>query len=1056
MDLSRKRILQEAGKEIFERGNRIYKQDRVKLKDINLDKFEAQVDTRASYHVTVQQIGETLYSNCTCPYWATCKHVVAAMLKANEWYQEYGEPLKQKQIHPGWKQFFSKAMETVAQSTDSFPRTMQTFKIIYILSLTAESWSITPKKAYIKKDGTLGRLSNIGEFNLNDKDLIYAQNDPIIVSFLKQSDAQQKSFYHQRYFGHTHFPSTQMFHYKYGSRLGPLFDLLSDSVLFLNEGTGELSPLTFADYTARLELEVQEAEKEYHVVPWVHSEHKERLSPDYRILTEQPIWLLKDNALIKVKNQKIASLFTPFTKDHIEVNIPREEFFNFLEKTYGEISKTIFMKLPDSLVMRVIQSVNRKRIVLYESSYYLGCSLELEYDNHTVDYSNPESVLYRQESEGMVKIIREQNQEEHAVQQLKDTGIRITKDSTFRINNSKAMHWLFSAVPQLSKQGFEITGRNQLKRYKFRFGTPTVHVAVNSQIDWFDLNLDIQIDGVTLPISELSKSIRKGSRFVKLEDQSLAQLPEDWFNRFRHLFHFSQLEQGKIKVNEFHVTLIDALFEKAARMQTDTQYENSLKKLQNFQGIEQKNLPSNLKQIMRPYQKAGYDWMYFLKSYSFGGCLADDMGLGKTLQTLALLLNEKQNGNTTPSLIVCPTSVVFNWENECQKFTPALDILNHTGLSRNHSAVNFAQYDIILTTYGIMRRDISFLKGFRFHYIILDESQKIKNPMSQTAKASRLLDGQFRLVLTGTPVENNTIELWSQFSFLNPGLLGDLLYFKREFTIPIEKEKKERPTVLLRDMIYPFILRRTKEGVARELPPKLEQTYYCAMNPEQEKLYTHWKNHYRALILNKIESKGLERTHMNVLEGLVKLRQIACHPQLVESSIREDSGKLEYLMEIIEEIISEDHKVLLFSQFVKMLRLLRKRLDHLNISYAYLDGHTVKRKEVVHRFQTDKNVKIFLISLKAGGVGLNLTAADYVIHYDPWWNPAVEVQATDRAHRIGQKKRVFVYRLITKNSVEEKMLNLQAHKKKLVSDLITTDTTFFKSLTAEDIKILFE
>ena len=274
--------------------------------------------------------------------------------------------------------------------------------------------------------------------------------------------------------------------------------------------------------------------------------------------------------------------------------------------------------------------------------------------------------------------------------------------------------------------------------------------------------------------------------------------------------------------------------------------------------------------------------------------------------------------------------------------------------------------------------------------------------------------------------------------------------------IPIEKDKKESPTVLLRDIIYPFILRRTKESVARELPPKSEQTYYCAMNPEQEKLYARWKNHYRALILNKIEADGLEKAHMNVLEGLVKLRQIACHPQLVEPSVEEDSGKLEYLMEIIEEIISEDHKILLFSQFVKMLRLLRKRLDHLNIPYAYLDGHTSNRKQVVDRFQTDENVKIFLISLKAGGVGLNLTAADYVIHYDPWWNPAVEVQATDRAHRIGQKKRVFVYRLITKNSVEEKMLNLQARKRKLVSDLITTDTTFFKSLTAEDIKVLFD
>ncbi len=271
-----------------------------------------------------------------------------------------------------------------------------------------------------------------------------------------------------------------------------------------------------------------------------------------------------------------------------------------------------------------------------------------------------------------------------------------------------------------------------------------------------------------------------------------------------------------------------------------------------------------------------------------------------------------------------------------------------------------------------------------------------------------MLKSDNRLVLTGTPVENNTIEIWSQFAFLNPGLLGSLYYFKRAFTYPIEKRGEEETVRFLRRLIFPFILRRKKEDVAKELPPKVEQTYYCSMSPQQEQLYIHWRDYYRSLILNKIDEVGFDRSRMNMLEGLVKLRQIACHPSLVEESIEEDSGKFEALKELVEEIVAENHKVLIFSQFVKMLRVMRGYLDEQSIQYEYLDGHTTKRKEHIDRFQNDPEIKLFLISLKAGGVGLNLTAADYVIHYDPWWNPAVEVQATDRAHRIGQDKKVFV------------------------------------------------
>jgi non-specific serine/threonine protein kinase len=339
--------------------------------------------------------------------------------------------------------------------------------------------------------------------------------------------------------------------------------------------------------------------------------------------------------------------------------------------------------------------------------------------------------------------------------------------------------------------------------------------------------------------------------------------------------------------------------------------------------------------------------------------------------------------------------------------------------------------------------------------VVLDESQNIKNPQSDTAQAARNLLAKNRLALTGTPIENNTMELWSQFSFLSPGLLGNQNFFKDNFMRPIEKEQNNDVAATLKRLIFPFILRRTKEEVVKELPPKVENIIFSPMSEAQQKIYDQVRDTFRNTIISEIESKGLDKTKMRILEGLTKLRQVSCHPQLVDATFQDEAGKFEALKLMIDEIISENHKVLVFSQFVRMLTIVREYLEEQAIDYAYLDGSTRDRAAVVDRFQDEKDVRIFLISLKAGGFGLNLTAADYVIHYDPWWNPAVEMQASDRAHRIGQTKKVFTYKLIAKDSVEEKILALQQHKKELVRQIITTEGGFFKSLTKDDILNLF-
>jgi SNF2 family DNA or RNA helicase len=479
-----------------------------------------------------------------------------------------------------------------------------------------------------------------------------------------------------------------------------------------------------------------------------------------------------------------------------------------------------------------------------------------------------------------------------------------------------------------------------------------------------------------------------------------------------------------------------------------------LRNLQSFTGIKDYPVPENFTGTLRPYQKAGYNWLRFLNEFHLGGCLADDMGLGKTVQTLALLQSEKEKGKAGTSLLIMPTSLIYNWEMEASKFTPELKILNYTGTLRNKEIERFSKYDVVLTSYGITRLDIELLQKFYFNYIILDESQVIKNPSSNIAKAVLELKSRYKLTLTGTPLENTTMDLWSQMTFINPGLLGTQTFFKNEFQQPIEKRQDESKIKKLNAIIRPFVLRRLKSQVATDLPEKVENVYYTNMTPEQEQRYEEAKSFYRHKILDQIDKEGINHTRMMILEGLTKLRQLSNHPKMIDARYAGSSGKLEDLTHMLENALLEGHKVLVFSQFVKHLDIVKGMLKEYKIPFAYLDGSSNDRKEQVEKFNKDPMLKVFLISIKAGGLGLNLTEADYVFILDPWWNPAVEAQATDRAHRIGQKKKVFSYKFITRNTVEEKILTLQKHKLKLSENLIQNEESVIKSLSREDIEML--
>ena len=677
--------------------------------------------------------------------------------------------------------------------------------------------------------------------------------------------------------------------------------------------------------------------------------------------------------------------------------------------------------------------------------------LSFKYGKHRFQGRNrvPVSVTVEKHDNDYIfhRVTRKGDTEKNFLHTLQKLGLAM-KDFNVAIPKSEAFSWLNENRVNLLNLGFEVS-QPQSNDKKYFVGKAVIEVEVKENIDWFDIHAKIRFGEFEIPFKELRKLILKKKVEFKLPNGEIAIIPEAWLTKYADLFALSETHGDKEKpvLRKHHINLVKELEEGNL---AKVHLSEKLRSLSSFSGIKNYPLPAGFQGELRPYQKAGYNWLRFLNEYKLGGCLADDMGLGKTVQTLALLLAEKEAGSG-PSLLIMPTSLIYNWEMEASKFSPELKVLNYTGTLRNKDTKRFEKYDIVLTSYGITRLDIELLQNFYFNYIILDESQVIKNPSSNIAKAVRELKSRHKLVLTGTPLENTTMDLWSQMSFINPGILGTQSYFRHEFQVPIEKKNEEAKAKKLNAVIKPFVLRRHKSQVATELPEKVEHVQYSEMTTEQEKRYEEVKSYYRGKILDLIDKEGLGNSRFMILEGLTKLRQLANHPKMVEPSYSGDSGKLEDITHMLENAMAEGHKVLVFSQFVKHLELVRQYLKANKINFSYLDGGSTDRKEQVERFNKDPKIKAFLISIKAGGLGLNLTEADYVFILDPWWNPAVEAQAIDRAHRIGQKKKVFTYKFITRNSVEEKILLLQQKKLKLTSELITTEETIMKQLTREDI-----
>ncbi len=787
-----------------------------------------------------------------------------------------------------------------------------------------------------------------------------------------------------------------------------------------------------------------------------------------QVMSEDPLWLLSGTTLYPVADD---GALIETLLDNPDLRVPDDETADFLDRYLLPLASRVSLTGEGIAWEEIGGTDPLPRLYLSELDGALTVGLRFGYGEYEVGYekSLPETTLLRQpDTLTLVRLARRPDRE----QQWWDTvasGHGLKRGSApeeFALRaKTDAVDFLLSHIPALTAIGFEVYGERELTQARVNRSRPTISFRVSSGIDWFDVDATIEFGDTRATLKDVRKAVRRRERYVKLADGSIGEIPAEWLEKYRYLFSMSEDEGENLRVASAQITLLDQLFAETGEgsIQADAEFMKRRETLRQFERIEPRPLPVDLNADLHPYQKAGVDWLHFLHDYGFGGCLADDMGLGKTVQCLALLqsLSESHEAKSA-SLLVLPRSLVFNWEREAARFTPGLRLLNHAGTGRAKDASAFDDYDLVITTYGILLRDIEMLRKHRFHYAILDEAQAIKNPAAQSSRAARLISADHKLTLTGTPVENSTLELWSQFAFLNPGLLGSLEHFRSEFAGAIEKHQDEMAAAFLRRLVHPFLLRRTKDQVAQELPPRTERVQYTEMEPGQRKLYDKTRDFYRSQIMGVMEQEGTApdagpgNARMKILEGLLRLRQIANHPRLVQPESTSASGKFETLLETLETLRSEGHKALVFSQFVGMLTLLREALDARHIPYAYLDGKTKDRQARVDSFQNNPDLPFFLISLRAGGVGLNLTAADYVIHIDPWWNPAVERQATDRTHRIGQDKPVFVYKLITRDTVEEKILVLQDRKRELVNQLISTEGGFFKSLTRQDIELLFE
>jgi SNF2 family DNA or RNA helicase len=741
----------------------------------------------------------------------------------------------------------------------------------------------------------------------------------------------------------------------------------------------------------------------------------------------------------------------------------KEKDYLHLLNLISKIDSQIEIEYPDSIknLTQELQGGD-KHIYMNEAGSYIIFTPKINYNGQLYDIVGADEYVENNDPANKKLLYISQNDKDVFINyligmsKLLEDSYTETGQFYLSVKDFVKDAWFLNFYEACQAEGIEIFGQEKLNNFKFNSNKAKVSTTIASGIDWFEVDVDLSFGDEKVEYKKWIEAIKNNENYVKLGDGTMGLLPDEWFNKMKDLFRISDSTKDGLKVNHFKYSIVEELFDEVSEDKSYAELREKFERLKDANLNQEFALPKSITVILRAYQEEGFQWLCTLDQIGFGGCLADDMGLGKTIQMISLLAHQKELNNGT-SIVIVPRSLLFNWIAEMDKFCPDLEYYLHHGPKRG-TINNINQYDVILTTYDTATSDIKYLSNILFNYIILDESQAIKNPNSKRYKAMRILRSRNKFVMTGTPIENNTFDLYAQFSFINPGIFGGQSHFRDRFSTPIDKEGDVETSKQLKKIINPFLLRRTKELVAKDLPEKSENIIYCEMGPQQRKMYEDLKNKIANDIKTSINDNGLAKTKFKILDGLLRLRQICNSPLLLDKSLNPkhiESVKIKTLVNILEHELN-DHSALVFSQFTSMLALIREELDRRNIDYAYLDGQTKDRKSAVEEFQNNDDIKLFLLSLKAGNTGLNLVKADYVYIVDPWWNPAVEAQAIDRTHRIGQDKNIFAYRMICKDSIEEKIIELQNKKKKIAKDIIVSDDNIFKSLEKRDLLGLFE
>ncbi len=820
-----------------------------------------------------------------------------------------------------------------------------------------------------------------------------------------------------------------------------------------------IAPCQFSNYKPQLEFRVQKNRKDLELVTIINVNGYSSLLSSFE----------RDGFLLQSRNEYFLLSFADFQTlewlSSLNIKPLARDPHLFSQKILVRLEGNYPVDRNNLFVKKEIRTAPANRVMLSElSNTFLMLTPQWVYDGFVVD--GPWKETYETATGGEEIIIYRQREQEEALSQLLlslHPSFTAQRNGYFYLVFAEAQkkQWFLKVYHKLLDDGIELTGMDMLQHFRYSpHKAETVSAITKEENNQVKIELNVQFGPETVPLQSLQKMLLAGQKAVVLKDSSLGVLSDEWMQQYATIIKHGKVNKNTVEVTKYLAISEHRSPEKRGVMGTlvKEQWWNKWQQWHNG-GDSLYPLPVGVQATLRPYQQKGYEWLSLLAEAGAGACLADDMGLGKTLQTICFLARHIEQHPGSVNIIVCPSSLIYNWQQELQKFTPGISSVVFHGAGRS-STVLEEDCQVVITSYGTLRADAALLLAKEYSVAVIDESHNIKNPSAQITTVTSMLQARVRIALSGTPVVNNTFDLYSQLNFALPGMFGSREFFKREYADAIDRNHDEEKIKALQKLTAPFILRRTKEQVAKDLPEKNEMILWCSMGMQQQDLYNEIRDQVSHSIFLDIKHNGLGKSKLGVLAAMMKLRQVCNSPMLLPAGERQGCIQSVKTDMIVRELknIGAGHKALVFSQFSSMLHLLAEALDNQGISYYHFDGSTPapKRSEMVNAFQDENDATpVFLISLKAGNTGLTLTAADYVFLFDPWWNTAVEQQAIDRTHRIGQTKNVFAYKMICKHTIEEKIIILQNRKKKLAEDLVGDDTGFIKELSEEDIAFLF-